>query len=317
MDSQFFQKTLFQKTNPLPGNELAAVYYKLNVKKQYDGLLILDFLNQAIPSVPQEKWISKIKTHNLKVNGQPIDEHFIVKASWLVEHYSEPRIEPFVSNLIQHIYEDEHVLVLNKPAPLPMHASGRFVKNTLDNFLKITFPLQKYKLIHRLDANTTGIVVFGKNELATAHLQRQFQEKIIVKEYLALVEGCVSEKIFSSSQTIGKIKTISGGRSIATIGTEAYTSFEVLERYSNSTLLKVIPKTGKTNQIRLHLANLGHPIIGDYGYKNSEYFENNPLTYPEDCLYLHAWKLNFKHPSTNAWVSFEAEKPEKFLLIKD
>jgi len=309
-----FQKIIKDKTSSLPGNEPFPVHYKMYVKEKFDGLLILEYLTKAIPSVSIEKWTEKIESGNLKINGNSVALDFRVKSSWLVEHASEPRIEPFVSNNIQLIYEDEHILVINKPAPLPMHSSGRFVKNTLENLLKIAFPNQEYKLIHRLDANTTGIVVLGKTQEATAFLQQQFQEKAIQKTYLALVEGTVILDKFTSNQQISKVKTTSGGRTtnIENNGTTAFTEFEVLERNNNTTLLKVIPHTGKTNQIRLHLAHSGHAIVGDYGYKNDSYFENNPLTYPEDCLFLHAWKLTFKHPFIKEKISFEAEMPLKF-----
>ena len=122
---------------------------------------------------------------------------------------------------------------------------------------------------------------------------------------MALVEGFPQNEQFQSTKSISKSKTPAGGRKLDN-GHESNTDFEILKTFGNKTLLKVTPHSGRTNQIRLHLADLNLPIVGDLGYKNPEYFENHPLTYPNDSLFLHAWKLKFKDSDTNKLVKFEA-----------
>ena len=230
----------------------------------------------------------------------------------IIEHQSEPQVEPEVSSDIELIYLDQEVLVINKPAPLPMHPSGRFNKNSLIEILKIAFPNEDFKIIHRLDANTTGIVVLAREVSVVASIVEQFENREVKKEYLALVEGVPAENKFSSKEKISIEKTASGSRELKNDGVEAHTEFEVVERriQNNETLLRVIPLSGRTNQIRLHLVDLGYPIIGDIGYKEPDYFKNNPLTYPTDCLCLHAWKLTFK--LKGKVMNFRAPVPSKF-----
>jgi 23S rRNA pseudouridine1911/1915/1917 synthase len=194
-----------------------------------------------------------------------------------------------------------------------MHPSGRFNENSLIEILRKAFPKEDFKLVHRLDANTTGLVLIAKNKASAAEITKQFESKKVKKEYLALVEGRVKEDKFSSSTSISVLKTSSGGRKTVEDGEEAYTEFEVLERRANTTLLKVRPFSGRTNQIRIHLAELGHPIVGDVGYKDVSYFKNNPLTYPKDCLFLHAWNLTVNLNKLK--FDFTAPIPAKFSLV--
>jgi 23S rRNA pseudouridine1911/1915/1917 synthase len=189
----------------------------------------------------------------------------------------------------------ENFWVINKPSPLPVHAGGRYLYNTLTNGLKIAFPNRSFHLVNRLDANTTGIVLVALNKVAATHLGKQFEHREVSKTYLALVEGTPTKTEFENSASISKNKTAAGGREL-TSGNESLTLFKVLSSKGNRSLLQVKPHSGHTNQIRLHLAGLNHPIQGDLGYKNPKYFKSHPLTYPTDSLFLHAWKLKFWDP---------------------
>ena len=126
------------------------------------------------------------------------------------------------------------------------------------------------------------------------------------------IVGIVLEDVQRIREKIGKTKTISGGRELANDGLDSETKITVIKRFKNKnlTLLKVNPKNGRTNQIRLHLAGINHPIVGDLGYKDRTYFQNNPLTYPDDILFLHAHKINIIYNNTEK--QFIAKIPEKF-----
>tara|TARA_B100000809_G_C15064230_1_gene503558 strand:- start:206 stop:1183 length:978 start_codon:yes stop_codon:yes gene_type:complete len=317
MTIEKFHQAIHQTTSPLPGSIPQPIIYTLSVKQKFDGLTIIDFYCQAIPSIPKEQWIEKVETGNMTVNGETITLDYIVKTGDKTKHATKPIAEPHVSADIQLIYDDEDFLILNKPAPLPMHPCGRFSKNSLVEILQLAFPQSDYKIVHRIDSNTTGLVVLAKSKETAQFIAAQFEQQTIQKYYLALVEGIIETDEFTSTQTIGKEKTKSGGRKTNDTGDKAITEFEVLERRDKHTLLKVTPHSGRTNQIRLHLAAINHPIVGDYGYKDPSYFETHPLTYKEDCLCLHAWKLSFIHPKTNKEISFEAPIPEKFHLKKN
>lgn len=308
-----FENAIKNATTPLPGSIPETVRYKLSVKLKNDGLSLLELYSKSFPHVKIDVWIDKINAGLLTVNGQKCDPQFKLKAGWITENIVHGKTEPNINTDIQFIYEDNDILVLNKPAPLPMHPSGRFNRNSLTEILKSTFPKQTFKIVHRLDANTTGVIILAKNSNTANSISQQFQDNIIKKEYVALVEGLVERDTQFINKKISTDKTSSGGREISDDGLESETKLTVLERDPNlnQTLLRVEPKNGRTNQIRLHLASINHSIVGDLGYKDEHYFKNNPLTYPDDSLFLHAHKIIIKHNSTEK--QFIAEIPKKFL----
>ena len=312
MTPELFEQTVHKTTHPLPGSVPKKIIYTLSVKQKFDGLSIVDFYCLAIPSIPKEKWINKVETGNMTVNDKTITLEYKVRTGDRTQHSTDPTAEPEVNGDIKLIFEDEELLVVNKPAPLPIHPCGRFSKNSLIEILKTAFPKSIYKIIHRIDSNTTGLVVLAKSKQSAQFIGEQFEQQSIKKSYLALVEGSIENNNFNSTQTIGKENTRSGGRKTSKVGKQAMTEFTVLERRKNHTLLLVQPRSGRTNQIRLHLADMNHPIVGDYGYKDPNYFNNHPLTYEEDCLCLHAWKLTFIHPKTKEETTLEAPIPNKF-----
>ncbi len=307
-----FSTKIKQVTSPLKGSMPTIKTYRLSVKKRFEGMTILDFYTQAMPSISRWVWEEKIISNNLTVAGKPVKINRIVKAGEVTQHTSQPIIEPPINTNIELLEWNNDFIIINKSAPLPMHPSGRFEHNTLIEILKNAFPKEDFKLTHRIDANTTGIVVIARNKETANNLITQFKNQTVQKEYLALVEGIVQTETFTLTKSIGKEITASGGRKVNKSGEVASTTINILKKYlkKNQTLLSVIPHSGRTNQIRIHLANIGFPIVGDIGYKDKTYFENNPLTYNEDCLFLHARKISFLHKNT--MQIFIADVPNKF-----
>jgi 23S rRNA pseudouridine1911/1915/1917 synthase len=285
--------------------------FSLSVKKRYHSSTLLDMYSACFPHVSRDFWEDKITSGNLTVDGQSATPNQTVRAGQITQHTVEAKPEPVINGQIQLLHAEPGFWIIDKPSPLPVHAGGRYQNHTLTNILKTAFPNQSFYLVNRLDANTTGIVLVATQRKTARILGMQFENKIVRKTYLALVEGHPNTDNFSSAKEISKTKTPAGGREIAE-GKSSDTAFSVLKNHQHTSLLKVVPSTGRTNQIRLHLADLGHPIVGDLGYKNRDFFQNNPLTYPSDSLFLHAWKLEFQHPDSLQNVHFSAAPGEKW-----
>ena len=305
-----FNQRIQQVTSPLQGSVPYSFTFLKSVKLKDEGKTILDFYADAFPHKNRLEWKNRIDLGKITVNNTVVSSDKILKKSWITKHQLDDIVEPQVNTDIKLIYQDENILVVNKPAPLPVHPSGRFIKNTLTAILKLAFPNQEYKIVHRLDANTTGLLVLAKNKKTANILMEQFKNQQIKKTYIALVEGNVDGKTSEINTKIGTEKQISGARKVSNYGQEAKTILSVIKKGENQTLVKLEPKSGKTNQLRLHLASVKHPIVGDYGYKNPDYFKTNPMTYQEDCLMLHAYKLSFVLHGKK--YDFIADLPGKF-----
>jgi len=192
------------------------------------------------------------------------------------------------------IYEDDDVAVIDKPAGILVHPVLN-EKNTLLDFLKIKYP--DVKIVHRLDRDTSGLMVVAKNEKIYEWLKSQFLNREILKKYLALVIGNFKDKKGIIVKSISKSRKRGGRQTIAPIGKrrEAITRYEVIKEFENYSLLEVSPETGRTHQIRVHLASIGHPIVGDEKYK----FKRQPVLKGSNRQFLHASYLQFKMPDGN------------------
>mgnify|MGYP000237258828 CR=1 FL=1 len=285
--------------------------FKLSVKKRFDGHSLIDLFTESFPHVQRDFWLAKITTGNLLVDGKPSTPNHRLRAGQITQHSVAPKPEPLVNWDIHLMEATESYWVLSKPSPLPVHAGGRYLHNTLTSGLKLAFPDRSFHLINRLDANTTGIVLVALNKQAANFLSKQFENRAVTKTYLALVEGRPKQDTFSSNQGISKTKTPAGGRKLVA-DSHSKTDFSYIKSFENESLLRVTPHSGHTNQIRLHLAGLGLPIKGDPGYKNPEYFKTHPLTYSVDGLFLHAWKLKFTDPESGTEKEVSAAPNKKW-----
>lgn len=222
------------------------------------------------------------------------------------------------------LYEDKDILVINKESGVVVNTSITSPSNTLQEALSDVIEKsdeedsefdQRNGIVHRLDKDTSGVLLIAKNKEAFHELQRQFKERIVKKEYLALVMGSLGDEILELNAPIGRHPHVRTKFAIVADGKEAITNFEkvkeIIREGETLTFVKAKPLTGRTHQIRVHLAALNHPIIGDEIYLSSkQYYKWHEMF---GRLMLHACKIEIQHPSTNEKMTFEAPLPKQFL----
>ncbi|MCS6885098.1 MAG: RluA family pseudouridine synthase [Acidobacteriota bacterium] len=217
---------------------------------------------------------------------------------------------------VEVLYEDKYLLALNKPAGLlvaPMHwdrTSRNLMKLLRDGIEAGTLWARSRCLrficnVHRLDADTSGVLLLAKNRPTLAQMSKSFEERHVSKIYLAIVEGNFAEDRFTVSEPIAEHPHKPMSCIDRITGREAITHFTVVDRFANHTLLQAEPVTGRTHQIRLHLAHIGRPVVGDLLYGGLR----------NDRLALHAYKLTFRHPFAAKSVDIKAEPPKDFLKL--
>ena len=306
-------QAIAQITDPLPGSIPLENRRPVNVPAIYDGCNLLETLIGLFPQVTAAAWEARCDAGRfMNYGGTVRGKNHIVRSGERVVQVFPPDVEPPVSAAIRVIYEDEAVVVVNKPAPLPMHASGRFHRNTLQYILNEVYAPKYPRPVHRLDANTTGLVVFARTRHFCRVLQQQFLEGTVDKRYLVKALGHPHQETFFSEAPISSEPDVMGTRIIDQIGgLPSRTDFQVLERHSDGTsLLEAKLVTGRTNQIRLHLWEMGWPVVGDAAYlphrKKGDIQTLDPQSPP---LQLHAWKLAFQHPLSGERMTFETDRP--------
>ena len=206
------------------------------------------------------------------------------------------------------IYEDDDLLVVDKPAGLPVHPAPGHPSHTLVNAILPHFPhlaalsdSMRPGIVHRLDKDTSGVMLVAKNSVAQADLFDQFKAHSVVKAYLVLVKGHLTPENGIIEASIGRDPRNRKRMAVVAGGREARTEYRVVRYIGDYTLLEVRPETGRTHQIRVHLSAIGYPVAGDkvYGVKSAELSRQ----------FLHACRLGFKLPSTGEYVEFTSELP--------
>lgn len=210
------------------------------------------------------------------------------------------------------LYEDEDLMVIDKPADMPIHPSLNNYDNTLANAAAFYFNQKgipfRFRCINRLDRDTTGLTVLAKNMVSCSILQEQMLKREIKREYLAIADGYIEEDSGIITAPIGRRDGSTIERMIDyENGEHAVTHFKVLERMADATLLSLILETGRTHQIRVHMASIGHPLLGDFLY--------NPKDQRMNRQALHAWHLSLKHPITGERMEWEADIPSDMKAV--
>ena len=298
-------------TTPLPGSEPYANKRPIKVPQRFDGFTLIDFLNQCLPHIDRAEWEAIIAANQMANDSRPVAADHVVRPGDRYLHLLPGTIEPDVNADIRVIYEDKSILVINKPAPLAMHAGGRFNRNTLAHIMCEAYRPEVPRAAHRLDANTTGVVVMSRTRHIAGKLQPQFERQEVKKAYIARVCCHPPDNEFCSDAPISATAGPSGVRSIDEGGLESRTEFTTLARLADGTaLVEARPITGRTHQIRLHLWYLGMPIHGDRLYLPARQLgETQTLELGDPPLCLHARRIEFTHPLTDKRTRFEAPLP--------
>jgi 23S rRNA pseudouridine1911/1915/1917 synthase len=260
-----------------------------------------------------------IKRGQVTVNGRGSKPSYRVAAGdeVLVQIPATPSPQVLAEQVaLDVIYEDEYLLLVNKPAGLVVHPAYGHESGTLVNALLGYCPqlrdvggLERAGIVHRLDKDTSGLLIVAKNEEAHSALQRQFKRRSVKKTYLALVEGHPEPPQGVIDAPIGRHKRQRKRMAIVRSGRAALTAYRVIEHFDEHCLVELQPKSGRTHQLRVHLAWLGYPVVGDrvYGYRRQRLLKHRH--------FLHARQLEFTHPVTGEALSFLAPLPDKLARL--
>lgn len=291
------------------------------------GKTILNYYSQKYRHSSQQEWQIRIVSGQIFLNGKSTTPTAILKTKDKLAYFRKPWVEPEVPLKFDVIYEDRDLLLINKPSGLPVLPGGGFLEHTLLTQLKQHYPQDTPVPIHRLGRGTSGLLLLARSQLAKSDLTQQIRDSTFQQEssqinkvYRVLVSGNSISDYLSITQPIGKIDhPILGYIYGATPeGKSAKSECRVIERYSHCTLLEVKIYTGRPHQIRIHLAAVGYPLLGDPLYVEGGSFaairtEQTQIPVPGDCGYfLHAYRLSFIHPQTLKNMSFTCPVPQEW-----
>lgn len=241
-----------------------------------------------------------------------------------MQHASEEKVSD-----ITILYEDEDVIVINKPSGIMVHGDGRSTEPTVvDWFLAHTpasrgvgepglaqdgTPLERSGVVHRLDKETSGVLILAKTQSGFTHLKEQFHERLVRKEYRAFIYGTLKEKWGTITRPIGRsprdFRMRSAERGARGVLRSAVTDWELLQQSGTHAYVRVIPKTGRTHQIRVHLRSIGKPIVGDTLYASREVEQNNNLGFSRLALHAYSLKISLLSGEEKTYI---AELPSDF-----
>ena len=258
-----------------------------------------------------QRWV---EDGHVKVNGRSVKpKHKLVKGDVVTIEPEKPKKIDLVPEDIplDIVYEDDDVIVVNKPQGMVVHPAPGHPDHTLVNALLYHSPLSTINgefrpgIVHRIDKDTSGLLMVAKNDMAHRSLAAQLKAKTNEREYVALVHGVIKEDRGTIDAPLGRSPKDRKKQAVVANGRHAVTHFKVLKRYRHYTLVACRLETGRTHQIRVHMKYIGHPLAGDplYGPRK---------TLPGRGQYLHARLLGFKHPRTGRQLTFTAPLPSYF-----
>lgn len=299
--------------------------FTFEISKENSKIRIDKFLSQNLENISRSYIHELIKNNDILVNGNHTTKNFVLSEKDIVSvNIPKPKeIDILPENIpIDIVYEDDDLLIVNKEKGIVVHPAPGNYTGTLVNAL-----LYKCKdslsgingnirpgIVHRIDKYTSGLLIIAKNDISHNFLAEQIKEHSFTREYEAIVYGNIKEDSGTVRINIARHKTDRKKMAVTDIGGKlAITHFTVLKRYGNFTHLRLKLETGRTHQIRVHMAYIKHPVLGDEVYANPK---NNPFKFlTGQCL--HAKSIGFIHPKTNKYIEFSSDLPDYFKKIID
>lgn len=334
---------LFHESIDDENEEEIFEHYKITVDSGQEALRIDKFLIDKIPNVSRSKITIAAKNGNVLVNGTAVKQNYKVRPQdeiSLVYAHPKRELQLIPQDIpLNIVFEDDYVTVINKSADMVVHPGHGNYSGTLVNALLFHYgnlpknPKSEEAfpgLVHRIDKDTTGLMVIAKTEDALNKLAAQFFNRSIDRNYYAIVWGNVEQDSGTITGNIGRSLTDRMQMAVfedESHGKHAVTHYEVIERFGYVTLVKCKLDTGRTHQIRVHMKHIGHPLFGDIRYGGNRIIKGTTFTkykqFIENCFSilprqaLHAQSVGFTHPVTGEYVFFESELPDDMVQILD
>ncbi|MCA0983550.1 RluA family pseudouridine synthase [Halobacillus yeomjeoni] len=277
-------------------------------------------LTEVVEDASRSQIQSWLKADLVLVNGEAVKSNYKVQEEDVIT-WSVPEPEPLEitpENIdLDIVYEDADVIVVNKPSGMVIHPSAGHASGTLVNALLYHCDdlsgingVERPGIVHRIDKDTSGLLMVAKNDLAHKSLAQQLSEKSVERKYEAIAHGMIAHEYGTIDAPIGRDPKDRQRMAVVEGGRDAVTHFRVLRSFQDFTLVECKLETGRTHQIRVHMRYINHPLVGDPKYGPRK-------TWGLDGQALHAKSLGFEHPRTGEWMSFEVEPPEEFASFLD
>ena len=286
-------------------------HYTLQVSNEDQGTRLDKYVAEKIDHLSRSKVLKLIQNSFVLIDDKKVNPSYKVNTGEVIEinlpDQTSANLTPWQLEL-DIVFEDESILIVNKPAGIAVHpAPGHRDKTIANALINHDLGISKVGLnsrpgiIHRLDMETSGLLVTAKNEIAHRKISQQFAERLVKKVYFALVKGIPQDSQAIIDAPIGRSPFNRQQMDIVSTGKSALTQYELVETYTSHSLLKVLPQTGRTHQIRVHLKSIGHSVVGDKIYGQPEPALNRQ--------FLHASSLSFTHPDSGKLVNFDSDLP--------
>lgn len=293
---------------------------RLIIDDASEGIRIDSYLAEILPNLSRSQIQKGIKQGNVKINNSPIKPSHLLKDGDIIEfeELTQESINIKAENIpIDVVWEDENMAVINKPSGMLTHPTTIEKSGTLVNALLYRFGNElsdlngefRRGIVHRLDRNTSGLIMIAKNNKTHEYLVNEMREKNFSKKYLAIVRGVINENEFEINKPIGRDSKHPEKQCITPDGKESLTIVHVLKRLESATLVELTLITGRTHQIRVHMASIGHPVFNDtlYGF--------GKIKIKTEEQVLQSYKLEFNKPFNGERIALEIPPDEKIKKV--